>query len=56
MASIQLKTIPSDLYKHILKVQSDNKIKRGVGQFSQELAVIQKIREHKELKEDGKTN
>lgn len=51
MAAIQLNNISSDLYKYVLKIQSEIKIKKGVGQFSQELTVLQIIREHKETKD-----
>lgn len=47
MSSIYVKGIPEDLVKHILKIQWDNKIKKGVGKYSQSQTVIQIIREHK---------
>lgn len=47
MTTIYLKDIPEDLVKHILKIQWDNKVKKGVGKYSQSKAVIQIIREHK---------
>lgn len=51
MAAITLKDIPEKLYLHILQVQYDSKIQKKVGMYSQELAVLKIIEEHKELKE-----
>lgn len=51
MAAIQLNSIPKDIIKYILQVQKETKGKKGVGQYSQELTVIQIIREHKEMRE-----
>ena len=47
MTSIYVKSIPEDLAKHILKIQLDNKIKKGICKYSQSQTVIQIIREHK---------
>lgn len=51
MAAITLKDIPEKLYIHVLKVQSESKIQKKVGMYSQESAVLKIIEEHKELKE-----
>ena len=54
MASLTLKNIPEKAYLHILKIQSDYKLKKGVGVYSQEAAVIKIIEEHKEFLEKKK--
>lgn len=49
MAAIQLKSVPEPLIKYILKIQRDMKNKRKIGQYSQELTVLQIIKEHQEM-------
>jgi len=49
MAAIRLRAIPPSVIKYILKVQNEMKRKRKIGQYSQELTVIQIIREHEEM-------
>lgn len=56
MAAIRLKYLPEDIIKYILKIQGEIKSKKGIGQYSQELTVMQIIREHKEFKEGKKIN
>lgn len=47
MTSIYVKGIPEELAKYILKIQWENKIKKGVGKYSQSQTLIQIIKEHK---------
>lgn len=49
MAAIQLKAVPENLIKYVLKVQREMKDKRSIGQYSQELTVLQIIKEHQEM-------
>lgn len=51
MTTIYLKGIPEDIAKYILKIQWENKIKKGVGTYSQSQSVIQIIKEHKRQNE-----
>lgn len=51
MTTIYLKGIPEDVAKYILKIQWENKIKKGVGTYSQSQSVIQIIKEHKKQNE-----
>lgn len=50
MATINLKNIPEDIRKYILKIQGEVKAKKGT-QFSQTLTIFQIIREHQQLNE-----
>lgn len=54
MASFNLKNIPDDVIKHILKIQGEKKTEKGVGLYSQQQTVFQIIREHKEFTEKKK--
>lgn len=51
MASITLRSVPKDVIQFILNMQKDLKTKKKVGQYSQELTVIQIIKEYKKSKE-----
>ncbi len=48
MPSLTIKNIPEDVIKHILKIQGEKKAEKGIGQYSQQQAIFQIIREHKE--------
>lgn len=50
MAAIRLRAIPPNVIKYVLKIQNEMKRKRKIGQYSQELTVIQIIKEHEEMK------
>jgi hypothetical protein len=54
MAAIKLNAVPPDVIKYVLYVQNNIKKKKGIGQFSQELTVIQIIREHMNLQKEKK--
>lgn len=43
--------MPDDVRKYVLKIQGELKVKKGLGKYSQQLAIFQIIREHKEFKE-----
>lgn len=48
MADILLKNIPEELFKHLLDIQGEEKVKKGIGKFSLCLTVFKIIRSHKE--------
>lgn len=48
MAKIKLDKLQKDLVKYILFIQKNEKEKRGIKQYSQELVIMKIIREHKE--------
>lgn len=54
MAIIHL-DIPVDVKKYILKFQGDVKTTKGIGQYSQQQAIYQIIREHKKFNKKNKT-
>lgn len=56
MAVINLKTIPIDLLKFILKTQGEIKSDKSIGQFSLEQTVYKIIKDLKEIKEKEKSN
>jgi hypothetical protein len=47
MPTINLKNIPEDVRKYILKIQGEIKSKKGT-QYSQQLTIYQIIREHQQ--------
>jgi hypothetical protein len=55
MATLPLKDIPLDVKRHILKIQGEIKIKKGISQYSQQLAIFQIIREHQQLTTKNET-
>lgn len=51
MSLFPLKNFTPESVKHILKVQSEMKIKKGVAQYSIALSIEKIIKEHKEFTE-----
>lgn len=49
MTAVNVKGIPEDLAKFILKIQGDIKAKKGTGTYSQGQAILHIIREYKVL-------
>ena len=49
MDAINLKPIPKDVQKIILKTQGDIKVEKGVGVYSQTATIIYMIREYDKL-------
>lgn len=56
MSLFPLKNFTPESVKHILKVQSEMKIKKGVAQYSIALTIEKIVKEHKELTENNKHN
>lgn len=53
MSAVNVKSIPNDLYKFVLKTQGNIKTDRGIGSYSQSNTIIHIIKEYKNLV-DGK--
>lgn len=51
MASVTLKKIPPKDFEHIQNVQHDEKIKKKIGSYSKESAILKIIKEHREFTE-----
>lgn len=47
MHSIKLKTIPENLFKHLLIVQGEIKVEKKIGTYSLEKTVLKIIEDHK---------
>ena len=54
MASVTLKDIPEKEFTHIQNVQHAEKIKKNIGTYSKEAAIIKIIKEHREFSEKKK--
>lgn len=46
--------MPSDVRAYVLQVQTDIKIKKGLGKFSQQLTIFHIIREHQKVSNEKK--
>lgn len=53
MASIKLNDIPTEIWNDILKTQSELKIKKKCGQYSQEKTVYAMLEDYRKIKDKG---